>query len=99
MIDADESSYKIKWNFYECKSFLAKPIFSGLSVEEFAARGVSINEISESSMVRKRHIPEAHDQYMELVQFTVKNGMSYNAVVLNLTDTKPYVVDMMREID
>ena len=50
-------------------------------------------------MIRKRKITEEHDEWMELVQFTLMNDSVHNAIVLNLTSIKPYIIDMMKEID
>ena len=66
------------------------PIFQSLDAEEFEYQGIGINEISESSMLRKKLIPE-EDGYARLVQFTVGR----NAQVFNLTDKLPKITDDM----
>jgi len=95
MKKTDTSKLGIDWKIYECKSFPASPIFQGLTAEEFEDDGFRINEISESSMLRRKKIPESHDQYHQLIQFTVLNS----ALVFNLTDQKPYIVDTMQDIN
>ena len=87
--------HHIGWEFYNCKSFTAPAIFQGMTAEEFEENGIRIHEINESSTVRQRKIAEVHDQYMDLVQFTAAN----TAIVMNLTNEKPYVIEMCHEID
>ena len=66
-----------------------------MSSEEFEENGVRIHEINESSTVRTRKIAEVHDHYMDLVQFTAAN----TAIVLNLTDERPFIIEMCHELD
>lgn len=66
-----------------------------MSADDFEENGVMINEISDHSMIRLKKIAESHDHCMDLVQFTANNS----AIVFNLTDERPYIVDICHDLD
>lgn len=85
----------LEWSTLPCKSFQAAAIFQGMSAEEFEESGVRIHEIGEQSAIRLKKIAEAHDDLLDLVQFSACN----TAIVVNLTAQKPFIVEMCHDLD
>jgi len=66
-----------------------------MTAEEFEKQLVDISAVAEESDVRKRKIVEHHDGELLLVQLTCKDVM----LVFNLTETKPFIIDQLSDIE
>lgn len=78
----------------ECQSFRANPIFQELTIEEFEANKLKVNDLSENTFLRYKNIPEADEVCSLLFQFSIDK----TAIILSLSDKKVSTVDTSREI-
>lgn len=66
-----------------------------MSALSFAENRIYINEIPESSMIRKQFYSGQEEENKLMVQFTIGS----NALIINLTELKPYCIDTLMQID
>ena len=82
---------KINWYLASSLGFTVREVLSNFTQEEYRVQGVHINEIEESSVLRKKKIKEDVDGDLCLMQLTAGS----NITVYNLQKENRYEVSLI----
>lgn len=91
---SDQDQPTLRWSKAHCRGFTVREVLQGISPEDFRNRGVTIDEVAESSVLRMKMPDESGEDELTLMQLTAGS----NATVYNLQPDNRYEVALLMDM-